>query len=108
MKPFTWIALGATVATVIYLIINSPDRGYGYSDPDVEGAAARTGVWGAKQRVSGTGDSLVGKVKEGVGRFTGNDSLAGEGAFDQATGAVKDTVGKAANTVSQTIHDLNR
>jgi uncharacterized protein YjbJ (UPF0337 family) len=47
-------------------------------------------------------------VKEGFGRATGDDDLAGEGLVDQAVGAVKDGAGKAAQAVGETIHDLNR
>ena len=110
MKPFTWVALGAAVAAVVYLIVNSPEANYSYAggDPDVASAARKTGAWGSKQRVTGTGGSLMGKVKQGFGEATGNDRLANEGALDQAAGAVKDTVGQAAHAVSDTLHDLNR
>jgi uncharacterized protein YjbJ (UPF0337 family) len=50
----------------------------------------------------------VGKLKEGAGRVTGGDQLAGEGVVDQAVGTVKDTAGQAAQALGETIHELNR
>jgi uncharacterized protein YjbJ (UPF0337 family) len=46
--------------------------------------------------------------KQGTGKATGDDELAGEGVMDQRAGAGRDTVGKAANAVSDTVHDQNR
>ena len=51
---------------------------------------------------------MVGKLKEGIGKATGDDELAGEGVMDQGAGAGRDTVGKATNAISDTIHDPNR
>jgi hypothetical protein len=44
----------------------------------------------------------VGKLKEGVGRATGDDQLAGEGLVDQIAGAVKDTAGQAPQALGAT------
>ena len=75
---------------------------------DIEDAAGKTSLWGSKQRLKGAGGNLAGKVKEGLGRVTGDDQLAGEGVVDQAVGAVKDTAGAAAQAAGQAIHNLNQ
>ena len=74
----------------------------------MEYAAGRAALWGSKQRISGIGGGLAGKLKEGIGRATGNEQLAGDGVTDQLAGAVKETAGKAAQVAGQTIHDFNR
>jgi uncharacterized protein YjbJ (UPF0337 family) len=108
MKALTWVIAGVGAGVAAYIVLNQPGPRYATGDDDVEYAADRTALWGSKQRLSGTGGSLAGKVKEGIGRVTGNDQLAGEGVADQMAGAVKDTAGMAAQAVGQTIHDLNR
>ena len=108
MKALPWIIAGVGVGLAVYVIANQPGPQYATGSDDVEDAAANTALWGSKQRIKGKGGSLLGKAKEGVGRATGNDSLAGEGLVDQAVGAVKDTAGDAAHAVSETIHDLNK
>ena len=62
----------------------------------------RNSAFPAPEDVSPAGSKRV------LGRATGNDQLAGEGAADQLAGAVKDTAGKVAQAAGQTIHDLNR
>jgi uncharacterized protein YjbJ (UPF0337 family) len=108
MKSLPWIIAGVGIGLATYVLINQPGPQYAGGYDDVEDAADKTAFWGSKQRVKGTGGSLVGKAKEGFGRATGNDDLAGEGLVDQAVGTVKDTAGKAANAVGKTIHDLNQ
>ena len=49
----------------------------------------------------------VGKIKERIGKAAGDDSLAAERVVDEDAGVVKDTAGKAAHAVSETMHDLN-
>ena len=44
-------------------------------------------------------DDLKGRVKEAAGDLTDDDELKREGKVDQATGAVKDKVGDAADKV---------
>ncbi|MEO6966146.1 MAG: hypothetical protein ABI076_09665 [Acidobacteriaceae bacterium] len=68
----------------------------------------RTDDWGTKQRIQGAGANLLGKMKEGFGRITGDYDIAEEGVTDQVRGTVKDTAGRAANVASDFIHDLNR
>lgn len=104
-----WILAGIGLGLAAYLIANPPETpAYATGSDDVEGAAAKTSGWGTKQRFKGTGGSLLGKVKEGVGNLTGNEELADEGAGDQVVGGVKDAVGEVAQAAGQTIHDLNR
>ncbi len=106
MKAFPWIIAGVAFGAAAYFIANTPDARY--ADPDVESAANQSGVWGTKQRVKGTGGSLLGKAKQTVGNVTGDDELAAEGTGDQVVGEVKDAAGKVANAVGETLHDLNR
>src|SRR3984885_5155041 len=108
MKGLTWLLAGVGVAIAAYIVLNQPGPQYATGDDDVEYAADRTALWGSKQRVSGTGGRLAGRLKEGLGRATGSDQLAGEGVADQLAGAVRDTAGKVAQAAGQTIHDLNR
>ena len=108
MKALSWGIAGVAVAFVAYIVLNQPGPQYATGDDDVEYAAGRTALWGSKQRLSGTGRGLAGRLKEGIGRAAGNDQLAGEGIGDQVAGAVKDTAGKVAQAAGQTINDLNR
>jgi uncharacterized protein YjbJ (UPF0337 family) len=108
MKAFPWIVVGVAFSVLAYIVLNQPGPQYATGDDDVEYAAGRATLWGSKQRLTGTGGGLAGKIKEGLGRATGDDQLANEGAEDQLVGAIKDTAGKAAQVAGQTIHDLNR
>jgi uncharacterized protein YjbJ (UPF0337 family) len=100
--------VGVGLGAAAYFVLNQPGPQYATGNDDIEDAADRTALWGSKQRLAGTGRGLGGKIKEGVGRVTGDDSLAGEGVLDQVTGAVKDAAGGVAQSVGQTIHELNR
>lgn len=107
MKRQLWIPLAlGIVATYIFLDRRAARHAAEYDE--MESAADRTALWGSKQRIAGTGRDLLGKVKEGVGRITGDDDLAGRGVVDQVAGAVQDTAGKAANAASDTMRDFNR
>lgn len=108
MKNFPWILAAVGLGLAAYVVLNQPTERFATGSPDVDDAADSAANWGTKQRVTGTGGSVLGKAKEGLGKLTGDDSLAGEGMVDQVTGAVKDTAGKAAHAVSDTIHDLNK
>jgi uncharacterized protein YjbJ (UPF0337 family) len=108
MKALTWVIAGVGAGIAAYVVLNQPGPQYATGDNDVEYAASRATLWGSKQRISGIGGGLAGKLKEGIGRATGNEQLAGDGVTDQIAGAVKDTAGKAAQAAGQTIHDLNR
>jgi uncharacterized protein YjbJ (UPF0337 family) len=108
MKALTWVIAGVGASIAAYIVLNQPGPRYATGDDDVEYAAGRAALWGSKQRISGVGGGLAGKLKEGIGRATGNEQLAGDGVTDQLAGAVKETAGKAAQAAGQTIHDLNR
>ena len=108
MKTFAWIVAGIGVGIAAYVVLNQPGPQYATGNDDVEEAAGRTTLWGSKHRLYGTGGDLAGKLKEGIGRITGDDQLADEGVADQVVGAVKDTAGRVAQAAGQTIHDLNR
>ena len=108
MKALPWIIAGVGLGLAAYFAVNQPGPQYATGDKDVEDIANKTSLWGSRQRVAGAGGGMLGKLKEGVGRATGDDGLAGEGLVDQAIGTIKDTSGQAAHAVARTIHDLNR
>jgi uncharacterized protein YjbJ (UPF0337 family) len=107
MKTLLWMAGGLGLGLAAFLILTAPEPEYATGSTDVERAARKAAGWGAKQRVSGTGTGVLGKVKEGFGNVTGNDQLAGEGIGDQVAGAVKKTAGEVAQAAGQALHDLN-
>ena len=49
--------------------------------------------------MSGTTDKVKGRVKEAVGALTNDKKLKNEGKVDQASGALKDGIGKAIDKV---------
>lgn len=109
MRVLPWLLAGAAIgAGVAVLVLNDwePEFDTGYDS--VEGAARKTFGWGTRQRAEGKVGSVVGKVKEGVGRFTGDSDLQAEGAVQNVAGKVKDAAGEMGNAVAQTIHDLNK
>jgi uncharacterized protein YjbJ (UPF0337 family) len=109
MKPIHWIIAGVGIGlTITGLLFMDPllKRETGYDG--VEDAADEAWGWGTKRRFDAGGDSLIGRVKEGVGRVAGDGDLVGEGVLDQAVGTAKNTAGKLGQTVGKTIHDLNR
>ena len=108
MKTLPWIAAAAGIATAAYILANRPAPQYATGSDNLEDAARSTTDWGSKQRIKSPGRKIIGKVKEGLGRATGNPDLANEGAFDQVAGAAKDAAGAVAQAAGQTLHDLNR
>ena len=110
MRTFPWIVAGVGIGLGVTLLflLNEPEEEYATGYDSVEGAARKTFGWGTKTRVKGTAESVVGAVKEGVGRITGDDELAGEGAADRVVGNIKDAAGTVGHAVGQTIHDLNK
>lgn len=107
MKQLPWIIAGLGLGFAAYVVLNRPYPQYATGSDELDNAAARAGLWGTKQRFSGAGRNLAGRVKEGVGRVTGDDQLTGEGITDQIAGALKDTAGSTAQVVSNTIHAVN-
>lgn len=59
-----------------------------------------------KDEVEGKFDQLKGKVKEGVGDLTDNESLEAEGEADQVSGETQETWGKFKRGVGDTIDDV--
>jgi uncharacterized protein YjbJ (UPF0337 family) len=108
MKTFAWLAAGIGVGLAVYLVANAPGPQYATGSDNLEDAARNAAGWGTKQRASGLGRNVAGRVKEGLGNLTGNPDLADEGLGDQIEGNVREGVGKFAQATGQTLHDLNR
>ncbi len=103
MSKFMWI-LGATCLGVAgYLFFTDSLGTQGGSGDELDEFGERVGNWGTKNRVTGTGGQLGGKLKQGVGKLTGDEKLQGEGALDEGVGTVKDAAGKAAHAVKDAI-----
>jgi uncharacterized protein YjbJ (UPF0337 family) len=108
MKPFLWILAGITTGIAAYVILNALSPPYATGSDDVDDAANKAAWWGTKQRVTGRATGLAGKMKENVGRVTGDDRLTAEGGVDQVAGAVKNAAGQTAAALSDTARELNR
>jgi uncharacterized protein YjbJ (UPF0337 family) len=108
MKTVAWFAAGIGIGFVIYLIANAPGPQYATGSDTLEDAARSAADWGTKQRFTGAGTDVLGRVKEGFGNLAGDPDLADEGTGDQVAGNVKEGVGKLAQAAGQTLHDLNR
>jgi uncharacterized protein YjbJ (UPF0337 family) len=52
-------------------------------------------------RIAGAANSLVGKVKETIGKETGDAKLAGEGAMQDAKGKMQTAKGKVKDALDQ-------
>jgi uncharacterized protein YjbJ (UPF0337 family) len=108
MKTVAWFAAGIGIGLVIYLIANAPESQYATSSDTLEDAARSAADWGTKQRVTGAGADVLGRVKEGLGNLAGDPDLANEGTGDRVAGDIKEGAGKFAQAAGQTLHDLNR
>jgi uncharacterized protein YjbJ (UPF0337 family) len=111
MKALPWILTGLGIgigAVVVHVLYHESEPAYARGYSSVEDAAHTTFDWGTKQRVTGKGESIVGKVKEGLGRVTGDSTLADDGATDSLIGDAKNAAGKLGHAVGETIHDLNK
>lgn len=109
MRSLPWLLAGAAIgAGVAVLLLNEQEPGYETGYDSVDRAARKTFGWGMRNRAEGKAGSVVGRVKEGVGKFTGNSDLEAEGTVQKVAGQVKDTAGEVGNAVAQTIHDLNK
>ena len=107
MKRQAWIPLALGIVAT-YIFLDRRAARYAAEYDEMKSAADRTDLWGSKQRVAGAGRDLLGKVKERVGRITGDDDMANRGVVDQVAGGMQDTAGKAANVASDAIRDINR
>jgi uncharacterized protein YjbJ (UPF0337 family) len=56
-----------------------------------------------KDRIKGSLDQAKGKVKEGVGKMTGDQKTEAEGKVDQAKGKVENAVGSAKDKLRETL-----
>lgn len=56
-----------------------------------------------KDRVEGKQSTIVGKVKEVVGKMTGNERLEAEGKGEKVGGKVQNTVGEGKDAVRDTV-----
>jgi uncharacterized protein YjbJ (UPF0337 family) len=54
----------------------------------------------------GKADQIKGRVKDAVGRATGDEQLRDEGAADEASGKVQEGVGKGRRKIGEAIEDL--
>ena len=105
MKKLLWLLGGTALALAVFAILNGPDL-----EPadGTDRLAGKVGGWGVKQRVGGTGGELGGKLKQFAGNVTGQPDVESEGVLDQATGAVKNAAGQAAQAIGSTLHELNK
>jgi uncharacterized protein YjbJ (UPF0337 family) len=109
MRALPWLIAGVGIGVgVTILLFNESEPDYATGYDGVERAARKTFGWGARRQVEGKVGSVAGAIKEGVGRLTGDDEMADEGAADQVVGNVKDAAGQLGQAVAETIHDLNR
>jgi uncharacterized protein YjbJ (UPF0337 family) len=58
-----------------------------------------------KDRVEGAGKNIKGKIKEGVGKVTGDTKTEAEGKADQAEGKVQNTVGGIKDKARELLDD---
>ena len=58
-----------------------------------------------RDRVEGAAKNFKGKVKEGVGKVTGDAKLKSEGKADQVAGKVQNAVGGAKDAVRDALKD---
>jgi uncharacterized protein YjbJ (UPF0337 family) len=56
-----------------------------------------------KDRIQGSMDQAKGKIKEGVGKMTGDQKTEAEGKVDQAKGKVENAVGSAKDKLRETL-----
>ncbi len=52
------------------------------------------------EQAGGKAESMKGKLKEGLGKLTGDEDLEAEGQVDQGEGKVRENIGKAGRAVS--------
>ncbi|MGA0546198.1 CsbD family protein [Brevundimonas sp. VNH65] len=57
-----------------------------------------------QDRIEGAAKNIGGKIKEGVGKVTGDEKLKAEGKADQVAGKVQNTVGG----VKDSLRDADR
>jgi uncharacterized protein YjbJ (UPF0337 family) len=60
-----------------------------------------------EDRISGAATQFAGKIKETVGRVTGDDSLRARGGADQISGQVQNAYGSAKDTAREGVRNAN-
>jgi uncharacterized protein YjbJ (UPF0337 family) len=108
MKALPWILAAVALGAAAYVMANTPGPEYATGLDTLEDAARGASQWGSKNRLRGAGGKFVGKAKEALGDLTGNPDLADEGTGDRLVGSIKDAAGAVAQDAGQAIHDLNR
>jgi len=58
-----------------------------------------------KDRVEGAGKNIKGKIKEGVGKVTGDTKTEAEGQADQVEGKVQNTIGGLKDKAREALND---
>ena len=56
-----------------------------------------------KDRIEGSLDQAKGKIKEGVGKMTGDSKLETEGQADQVSGKVQNTIGGIKDKIRESV-----
>lgn len=54
-----------------------------------------------KDRIEGAGREAKGKIKEGIGKVTGDEKLKTEGKIDESTGKVQNSAGRLKDTLKE-------
>ena len=109
MRALPWVIAGVGIgAGVTILLFSESEPEYATGFNGVERAARKTFNWGTKRRAEGKVGAVAGAIKEGIGKLTGDDRMAGEGAADRAMANMRDAAGQVGHAVGETIHDMNR
>ncbi len=58
-----------------------------------------------KDRVEGSAKNIGGKIKEGLGKLTGDSKTQAEGKMDQTEGKVQNTVGGIKDSIRDAFTD---
>lgn len=58
-----------------------------------------------KDRIEGAGKNIKGKIKEGVGKVTGDSKTEAEGKADQVEGKVQNTAGGIKDKARELLDD---
>ncbi len=58
------------------------------------------------EHIKGAVNTTKGKVKEEVGHFSGNDSLAGEGIIDQVKGKIQEGLGDLKDSLKKGVDSV--
>ncbi len=101
MNKLLLVLGGAALGIAAYVLYNDS-----LSASTADGLSGKADRWGTRNRVTGTGGILGGKLEQGLGRLTNDPQTQGQGIADETVGRVKDAAGQAAHAVSDTIDDL--